>query len=256
LVAINKTRSETRLAAGVRAGVRLYCFPYAGGTASLYSGWSRLLPHSVEAIPIELPGRGKLIGEAPLRRVADLVDVLVERIASRSDAPFVLFGHSMGAIIAFEIARTLRRRRRPLPEHIFVSGRRAPQTPPTDELTYNLSEPDFIATLQRLNGTPKEVLEHSELMELMLPILRADFELVETYEYRDEAPLDCPITAFGGFEDTDVTRDLLKPWGDLTISRFELHMLPGDHFFVRYSNREMLNLMGQELAQITTLAHR
>ena len=235
------------------AKLRLFCFPYAGGAASIYRSWASQIPPAIEIIPVELPGRGKRLAEPPLRHMPELVEALTPLIIPLLDMEFALFGHSMGAVIAFELARELRRRNAPQPEHLFVSGRGAPQIPDNDPATYSLPDDEFRAELLRLNGTPVEVLEHAELMNLMLPLLRADFEMVQTYEYVEDAPLPCPISVYGGLQDEDVPRELLLQWKQQTAAQFSLHMLPGDHFFLRSADRTLLGLLRQEL--LTIAAH-
>lgn len=200
---------------------------------------------------MELPGRGKRLIEPPICSMPAMIEALTPVILPLLDMKFALFGHSMGAIMAFELARELRRRNAPQPEALFVSGRQAPQVPDERPVTYNLSDDEFRAELLRLNGTPVEVLEHAELMDLMLPLLRADFELVQTYQYSDDTPLTCPIAVYGGLQDLDVTRENLLPWKQQTDAQFSLHMLPGDHFFLRSASRILLELLGQELLKIT-----
>lgn len=240
-------RSEARL--------RLFCFPYAGGGASVYRNWARQIPSTVEVIPVELPGRGKRLTEPPIRKMPALIEALTPVITPLLDMKFAFFGHSMGAIIAFELARELRRRHGPQPEKIFVSGRQASQIPDRDPITYNLPEDEFRAELLRLNGTPIEVLEHAELMDLLLPLLRADFELIQTYQYCDDTPLHCPIAVYGGLEDNYVPREVLLPWKQQTDAPFSLHMLPGDHFFLHSASHILLELLRQELHRITIASY-
>ena len=233
------------------AELLLFCFPYAGGTASMYRKWASLIPPTVEIIPVEPPGRGRRLAEPSFRRLPALIEALTPKISSLLDRKFALFGHSMGAVIAFELARELRRRSGLLPEHIFISGSRAPQVRDETPITYDLPENEFRAELQKLNGTPAEVLENAELMNLMLPLLRADFELVQTYQYCDEPPLDCPLTIYGGLHDPDISREMLLPWEQQTKAQFSLHMLPGDHFFLRSASHQLLDLLRQELFGLT-----
>src|SRR5262249_41838785 len=142
------------------------------------------------------------------------------------------------------------------PRHIFVAGRRAPQIPQERTATYNLPQADFIKELARLNGTPKEVLSHPELMELMLPLLRADFELVETYEFRNEEPLQCPITVYGGANDKGVPYELLAPWSEQTSSDCDIHIFHGDHFFLRSDESEVLAQLRLHLGTRIHARHR
>ena len=228
----------------------MFCFPYAGGAAVVYRNWGEILPVTVQVIPVELPGRGARLKEAPFVSLPALIGDLSEVILPLLDMPFVFFGHSMGAVIAFELAQCLRRKYDCEPQAVFVAGRRAPQIPDSDPVSYNLPKEEFIEELSRLEGTPKEVLEHAELMELMIPLLRADFQLVQTYNYVQDVPLRCPIIVYGGMQDYDVSRDLLLPWKELTSSRFALYMLPGDHFFLRSSHHLLLELLTRELHEV------
>ena len=230
-----------------KAELKLFCFPYAGGHSLRYRTWADGLPLAVEVCPVQLPGRGSRLSEPAYTNMANLVDAMYDSVFSYISGPFALFGHSMGAVIAFEFARLLRKRHNLLPSHLFVSGRQAPQLQERDPQTYDLPEPEFIEDLKRLNGTPAEVFEHPELLQLMLPLLRADFELIQTYSCTEEPPLDCPITAVGGLEDTEVPFEKLQPWGEQTTAAFSLKMLPGDHFFLHSSKDLLLRIISQTL---------
>ena len=230
--------------------LKMFCFPYAGGTSLVFRKWRSYLPFTVQVIPVEPPGRGPRLQEPPFLGMPALIDDLSEAIGQLLDKPFVFFGHSMGAVIAFELARTLRRRYDCGPQAIFVAGRRAPQIPNGEPITYHLPKEEFIKELIELDGTPKEVIENEELMEMMIPMLRADFQLIQTYEYTVDAPLPCPITAYGGLQDHHVSHDMLLPWKEMTISKFALHMLPGDHFFIRSSQNLLLRSLARELRNV------
>jgi medium-chain acyl-[acyl-carrier-protein] hydrolase len=229
------------------ASLRLFCFPYAGGTASIFRTWQSSLSSKIEVCSVQLPGRGRRVNEPAFTSVEALVQPLAQALLPYLDKPFVFFGHSMGATISYELARYLRREHNLMPGHLFVSGRRAPQIPKSREFTYNLPEPEFLETLHGLNGTPREALEQPELMELLLPLLRADFELSETYTYLDGPLLDCPISIYGGSEDDDVTREHLEAWGELTTGSVSLQMFPGDHFFINTTQTMLLRTLAQEL---------
>lgn len=235
-----------------RASLRLFCFPYAGGTASIYHQWQSSLPPSVEVCPVQFPGRGKRMGETPFTDVFPLVEATAIALQPFLDKPFAFFGHSMGGLISFELARHLRRERAPMPAHLFVSGRRAPQFPSGDAPTHDLPEAEFVEAVQKLEGTPAEVLQHPELRHLMLPLLRADFSVCETYRYTDEPPLDCPISVFGGLQDRDVQRQHLEPWGEQTTRPATIRMLPGDHFFINAQQPLLLRVLAQQLHQLAT----
>jgi medium-chain acyl-[acyl-carrier-protein] hydrolase len=229
------------------ADLRLFCFPYAGGSALIYRDWWKGLTSHIEVCAVQLPGRGMRLGEPPFTRVEPLVDALMPVIMAHADKPFAFFGHSMGALISFELARALRREHGVEPFHLFISGRQAPSV--TDnEKTYDLPEQEFIEEVRRLNGTPKEILENAELMHLMLPLLRADFQLCETYTHAPGPPLDCPLTVFGGMQDC-VTPEELDQWRAYTNGPFALRRLPGDHFFLHTSQPLMLKVLAQKLLQ-------
>jgi medium-chain acyl-[acyl-carrier-protein] hydrolase len=232
------------------ARMRLFCFPYAGGAAAIYQGWPEQLPAAIEVCPVHLPGRGLRVNERAYTQVSDLVRDLTPAILPLLDKPYAFFGHSMGGLISFELARELRRQNAPAPAHIFISGRKAPQTPQLEKLIYNLPEHEFVETLLRLNGTPREILENKELMCIMIPLLRADFELCERYLYVDESPLDIPITAFGGIQDFDVDLAHLQAWSEQTTGSFVRRLLPGNHFFLHSQASLLLWLLSQALHRI------
>lgn len=232
------------------ASKRLFCFPYAGATAYVFQNWPRFLPADVEVIGMQLPGRGKRLLERMHTRMATLCEAVFPEIRPLLDKPFMFFGHSMGAMISFELARLLRRERQALPSYLFVSGRRAVQVHEDEPRTYDLPEAEFIQELVRLNGTPPEVLEHRELLQLMLPLLRADFELIHEYQYSPEPPFAFPIMAFGGLGDPEVSRAQLEAWREQTTATFKLHMLLGDHFFIHSAREKILQIMSEEISKM------
>lgn len=213
----------------------------------MFWNWADHLPKEVEVHLAQLPGRGPRMMEAPYTQMLPLVQTIARAILPFTDKPFALFGHSMGAIISFELARLLYGERRLEPVHLFASGCRAPQMRTTDYLTYDWPEAEFIEDLRRLNGTPQEVLEHPELMELILPLLRADFEMIQTYAYAAGQPLNCPITAFGGLQDHEVRREHLEGWREQTTAAFTFRLFPGDHFFIHSSQSLILRALAQDL---------
>ena len=229
------------------AKIRLFCFPYAGGSSLIFRTWARALGPSIAVCPAHLPGRERRLTEKPYTSARSVVEAAAEAIIPHLDLPFAFFGHSMGALISFELARHLRRLHQPLPIHLFLSGRCAPQSGIREKVTYNLPPKEFAEELRRLNGTPREVLENQELMELMSPLLRADFEICETYDYTQEPALDCPITAFGGLDDHEVTGEMIAAWREQTTGSFRLCMIPGDHFFVHSAQQRILGVLSAEL---------
>jgi medium-chain acyl-[acyl-carrier-protein] hydrolase len=237
---------------GLQTNLTLFCFPYAGGSSLIYKNWQALLPPSISVCAVQLPGRGMRLQEPAFTSIFPMVDALGEALSAHLVERFAFFGHSMGARISFELARLLRRQGRPLPVHIFASGSRAPQITDDDPPTYNLPEPEFIDELSRLAGTPQEVLEHPELMQLMIPLLRADFEVCQTYVAPEEPPLSCPITAFGGLQDVDIPRENIAAWQAQTSGKFTHRMLPGGHFFLHEHERMIIQSVAREL--LTSLA--
>jgi medium-chain acyl-[acyl-carrier-protein] hydrolase len=163
------------------------------------------------------------------------------------DKPFAFFGHSLGAIVAFELARQLRRQFGVQPAHLFVSASRAPQIPARHRAIHALSEAEFMEELRRLNGTRGELLDNAEFMRFMLPVLRADFALYETHAYAPEPPLDCAIGGFGGLEDRRVNRGELEAWRAQTSASFSLRMLPGDHFYVNAAQPLLLRMLSEDM---------
>ena len=230
-----------------RARLRLFCFPYAGTGASIFRTWSDGLPADVEICPVQFPGRGTRLMETPFTQLLPLVQALAQALVPLLDKPFAFFGHSLGALVGFELARQLRRQSGVQPVHLFVSADRAPQIPQRDRPIHALPEREFLVELRRLNGIPGKVLEEADLMQIMLPILRADFAVYETYVYSTEPPLKCPISIFGGLQDHRVSRSDLEAWRDQTSVSFSLRMFPGDHFFLNTTQPLLLQVLSQEL---------
>lgn len=233
-----------------KASLRLFCFPYAGGKAMSFRGWEKSLSNTVEVCPVELPGRGTRLMEQPFTDLEQLIPSITQALLPYLDKPFAFFGHSMGAIVSFEVTRLLRKKHRLAPEHLFVSGRNAPQVSIDVKPIHNLPEPEFIQELRRLNGTPEEVLENVELMQLLTPMLRADFALIEKYVYTPELPLICPITAFGGQQDYKINLNSLQAWRHQTTAEFSMQMFPGDHFFIDSAQQFLLQALSEKLYQI------
>ncbi|MEU2385395.1 alpha/beta fold hydrolase [Streptomyces sp. NPDC012461] len=208
------------------AEVRMICFAHAGGGSALFLPWRRRLAPRIDVVPVVLPGRERRIQERPHTRMADLVAELVPALQPLLDRPYVLFGHSMGAMVAYEVAQRLR----PAPGMVFVSGRRVPGVTGERHL---LGDRDLLGVVNGLGGTPSALLDSPDLASLFLPALRADFQLVETYRPAHTPPLDCPLTALTGDADPEVTPAQMARWGDLTAGGFGLHVFPGDHFYLK-----------------------
>ncbi len=214
-----------------RTRLRLFCFAYAGSGASLFRSWVGKLPAEFEVCPIELPGRGSRIMEPPFTRLRPLVETLAEAMLPYLTMPFAFFGHSMGGLISFELARQLRK----LPD----------SNPPIHELP----DAQFMEKIRLLGGMPQDILENTELMRLILPVLRADFALCETYVYKHEEPFSYPISVFGGLRDNGVSQSQLEAWQEHTSESFTLHMCAGDHFYLHTLQEPLLRTLSQKLAQ-------
>jgi len=234
-----------------RADMRLFCFPYAGGGVHTFRAWADNLPKSVEVCPVQLPGRGARMMEAPFTQMGPLVQTAAEALLPHLDKPFAFFGHSMGALVSFELARQLRKQNSPEPSRLFVSGCFAPNIPDPYPL-HDLPDSEFLEGLRRLNGMPQEALENAELIHLLLPTLRADCTVTETYTYTDRPPLNCPISAFGGLQDHLLSRDDLDGWRQQTTASFSLRMFPGDHFFLQTAQPLLLQILSRELQGLVT----
>jgi medium-chain acyl-[acyl-carrier-protein] hydrolase len=224
----------------------LFCFPYAGGGASVFRSWFDALSN-IHIHAAQLPGRENKIMEPPFTRLEVMIEAIAEAIIPLLDRPYAFFGHSMGALISFELARCLRLKNVSQPVHLFVSGRHAPQTPLAKETTYDLADSKFIDELRRLNGTPKEVFEHPELLPMILPLLRADFSVCQTYSYSHEAPLNCPITVMSGLEDKSLKVKMLESWSEQTTASCRVCFFPGNHFYLHETRPQVLSLITQSL---------
>jgi medium-chain acyl-[acyl-carrier-protein] hydrolase len=229
------------------ARVRFACLPFAGGGASAYRIWSDQLPLSIEVCAVQPPGRETRFRDPLLTRLRPYVTGLSDALELLPELPLALFGHSMGALVAFEVAREIRRRGRPKPAHLFVSGRAAPDVTPRAKPMHTLSDADFRAELRNLQGTSPAILDNDELMQVLLPVLRADFAAHETYRFAEEPPLDCPIFAAAGAEDSLAPPAYLEGWRRHTRATFESKVFPGNHFFLMTHRRELLAHIGRTL---------
>ena len=237
-----------------KARLRFFCFPYAGGGASAFASWVHLMPPEVEICAVQLPGRETRLGEKPFVRLPVLVQALRESLRPYLHGPFAFFGHSMGALICFELTRELRRARLPGPVHLFVSGHRAPHLPDPDPPIHQLPASAMVAELRRRYDTPETLIQNPELLELLLPVLRADLAVCETYLYSAEDALDSPITVYGGLEDPKVSRQELAAWRSQTRGVFDLRMFPGKHFFPQTAELFVLQSLGDDLKRVLNSA--
>ncbi len=223
-----------------RDPVRLLCIPYAGGGAAVYRDWPAALEGRFDVRVVELPGRGRRLKEPPVGDLDELVARLADELAPAMDGPHQVFGYSVGALVAFELVRRRRRQAWPLPERLVVAAAAAPAAPRAERGLHLLGDRDLADRVTRWGGLPQAVVADEQLLRLTIPALRADLQVAETYHYRAEPPLACPVTAFAGARDPLVTPDAAKGWEAETSRRFSLRILPGDHFFLQQSTPLLL----------------
>ncbi len=233
------------------ARLRLICFAHAGGGSSAFADWPRALPDDVEVCAVRLPGRESRIFQPAYTDVEDLLPDLTAALADHCRPPYALFGHSMGALIAFSFARRLRELGAPAPDHLVVSGRRAPQLAHNRPLIHHLPQDQFLDRIRELGGTPESLLADARVMRLVLPGLRADFQLNDCYTHRPQEPLPVPITAFGGRADPHVDPEGLAAWARQSTGAFTMRMFDGGHFFLHSAQQEVLHELSRLLRRPT-----
>ncbi|MFT4081603.1 MAG: alpha/beta fold hydrolase [Nocardioides sp.] len=226
---------------------QLLCLPYAGGNSRIFAGWPRALPR-YEVVVAALPGRDRRFGESPPDRMTRLVPQLAAGVGTMLDRPYAVFGHSMGALVAFELARWSRHRGSPEPSLLLLSGctppaLRVPSAPDADVKS-------LLRRLKQLGGTPAEALADPELLHVLLPVLKADFALVDTYAAASEPPLSIPLTAIAGTGDPDAHPEAMRGWAEETTGTFELRTVPGGHFFVHDHEEELIGQVSEALDNI------
>ena len=226
------------------AATAVYCLPCAGAGATIYRSWREAAPPACEIVPVELPGRGRRFRDAPIAEMAPLVEVLTSEIARNAGRrPFALFGHSMGAIVAFELARALG----PGVVRLFVSASSAPHLRIVKERS-SLSDQDLERELAELGGTPREILEDAEMMALLMPMLRADFALVEHYRGPGEGQLPCPVTVFAGTRDDYVDQEAARAWERYGSRGFRFVPVEGHHFYLDEARDRLLAEIAADLS--------
>lgn len=233
-----------------QARLRLFCLPFAGEGASLFRQWQAALGPRFEVIPVQLPGRENRLLEPAYTDLLELVKALAEAILPYLDKPYAFFGHSLGALISFELAQRLAYEYDLPPEALLVSGCRSPRLVNPYPAIYKLPEGEFLAELQQRYGRlPLELVSNPQLLQIFLPILRADLALVETYTYQAKPALPCPIAGYCGSEDRVASYYDLAKWQDYSQARFSLHTIAGDHFFVRANSAALLEAVKTDLLE-------
>ncbi|UZW58376.1 thioesterase II family protein [Lysobacter enzymogenes] len=229
------------------AKLRLFCFHHAGGSGQFFHAWPARLGAQVEVAAIQLPGRGPRLTEPYARDLLPLSRILARELSSYLDRPFAFFGHSLGALLCFETARSLRRENRPQPSHLFLSAAEAPHRRERDQAISALPRDALVDRLREFDGAPDEALRNEELLDLMLPAIRADFELCETYEFQSERPLDCSMTVYGGLEDGGVDSERLAAWSEMTQGECAVRMFPGGHFYINSAQASFLRALSTDM---------
>ena len=220
----------------------------------MFREWQRHLAPEIDVCLVHLPGRARRIGERPRARVRPLVEEMADAIGTELPDRFAFYGHSMGALIGFELARELRRRNWSTPVHLFLSACRAPTIMRGVRPTFNLPVQELMVEIRKLNGTPREFFESPEIQNVLLPLLRADLEIVDTYEYVAEPPLDCAINVYGGEQDTHVPPGNLVSWELQTSAKCTLRIFSGDHFFIQSQKMEFLRSLREDALQTLWVA--
>ncbi len=230
--------SPANLATGARPN--LFCLPFAGGGASFYRAWATFAPPSIAICPVQLPGREERSRERPFDRMADLVAAAADNLLPHLGHRYALFGHSMGALVCYELAQALRDRGAPLPVHLFVSGSPPPHIAEKVPPVYHLPEEQLFEEVRSYGGLPDEVMQSRELLDLLVPRLRADLAVTGTYVHTVRPPLPFPITALGGMSDHVVSTEAIEAWQEYTVSRFRSELFPGGHFFLTEHARRIV----------------
>lgn len=233
------------------AALRLICLPCAGGSATGYRAFVDALHPVADVYPIELPGHGLRMREPAFSKIDPLVEALFSNVIAPMEPPYAFFGHSMGALVAFELARKTQREGVPPPEYLFVSAHRAPQLPNPDPTKHLLPDAALVAHLRDLEGTPPEVLAHPDLLAMVLPTLRADLTLLNTYDYVAGPRLTTPILALGGIADAMIGRSQLTAWGELTEGPFSVRQFPGGHFYLDKGHPMLMQVLQRALLALT-----
>ena len=229
-----------------RPTLRLFCFAHAGASPSWFRSWERYLPTNIEVRCLQLPGHGGRFREPLIDHIEPLIDTLTPAIVDLLDLPYAFFGHSMGALVAFELTRELQRKGRSLPRVLAVSGRNAPDVIDVDPPLHVMPDSELVTELRRINGTDEGIFENADLLSLVLPVIRADIRLCETYAYENKGLLTIPISVFAGMDDGDLTQTGIEAWRNHTTGPYSITMYPGDHFYINSNTAEVVERLVTE----------
>lgn len=233
--------------------VKLFCFPYGGGSATIYHDWKKYLSKNIELHPVELAARGSRMRDPNYDSIDEAADDVLKIIRNDLEiAPYAFFGHSLGSMIAFELAYKIRKEGLPYPIHIFFAGRGAPHMPWHEKKKYyKLQEDEFRKEVMALGGIPKEFLEVPEFMDMLFTLLRGDYKIAETYSFIEkDAPLDCGITLLNATND-EASREDIEAWKVHAGKECNVHYFEGGHFFLREETEKILDIINATLSHVT-----
>ena len=233
---------------------RLFCFSYAGGGASTYLRWRAHISKSTDICAVQPPGREGRISESPISDLKILISNIADVITPHTNIPYAFFGHCNGALISYELFRELRRRGVTLPEHMFISSFRSPERVNINKVLNDLPESEFLSLLRTYGGIPDSILNDKEIIQSLMPTLRADFSLHENYRYTEEEKINCPLTIYGGLKDNIVPRKELVGWRDMTSAGAKIKLFPGGHFFIDSHTKSVVKSINSELQSMHAVA--
>lgn len=230
--------------------INLYCLPYAGGSANVYSRWRYYADKNIKVIPVELAGRGKRLGEPLYKSMQEAIDDVFNILTASSDEnSYALFGHSMGSSLVFELSHKMIQATKKEPVHLFVSGRCPPFHHEGKKLSL-LPDNEFKKEVLDIGGTPKEIFENEELCDIFLPILKADYRIIDAFEHSQKnVKLDCGISVLNGREDKMTTLEKIQKWRDYTTGKTEIYEFDGGHFFINSYTEQIMDIVNRTLSE-------
>jgi medium-chain acyl-[acyl-carrier-protein] hydrolase len=230
--------------------IKLFCLPYAGGSAMVYNRWKLSINGMIQIRPVELTGRGKRFTEPYYDNLMQAVDDIYRLVKPELNGLYAFYGHSMGSLLVYELVRKINSLPHPQPVHLFLSGGSPPHIRKSDKVYHKMPEEQFKEEIFKMGGTPREVFENKELLEIFIPLLRADYKILETYEFQPEHPVfDCGITLFNGKEDEEVTSDEIRQWQRYTKVQCPLHEYESGHFFIHDQMEDIVQIINDTLIQ-------